>query len=233
MTGTITRTFQFNNINRVSFSALGAIRLIQGEEESVLVEGSEEALEHVKINQENGTIQIRLYTWYDFVFIPRPAIYTIQVKNLEAFSISGSAELDCESIVSEEKAFEISTSGSGRIRINALKSLDLNVSSSGSGNYDIRLIETNKLRASISGSGNYRFAGIAKAVHLHISGSGEIEAADLASKTSEVHINGSGRITTQVSDQLDVHINGSGEIIYSGDPQINHSISGSGKVRRR
>ena len=233
MADTISRTFQFTNINRVSFSALGTIRLIQGDEESVLVEGSEEALEHVKISQENGTILVRLYTWYDFLFIPRSAAYTIRVKNLESFTISGSAEMDCDGIVADDSAFELNTSGSGRVRINELKSRDLNISSSGSGNYDIRLVETNHLKAAISGSGNYRLAGSAETVSLHISGSGEIEAADLASKTSEVHISGSGRITTQVSDQLDVHISGAGDVIYTGDPKVNHSISGSGKVRRR
>jgi hypothetical protein len=233
MTSTISRTFQFTNINRISFSALGNIRLIQCEEESVVVEGSEEALDHIKISQESDTIQIRLYTWYDFLFIPRPAVYTIRVKNLEAFSIAGSAEMDCESIDACGKPFDLSTSGSGRIRIDALKAQDLNISSSGSGNYDIRSVETTKLKAGISGSGNFRFAGTAESIGLNISGSGEIDAADLAVKKTAVHISGAGRITTQVSDQLDVHISGSGEVIYVGDPQVTHSISGSGKVRRR
>jgi hypothetical protein len=207
--------------------------LIQGEEESVLVEGSEEALEHVKISQENEVIQIRLYTWYDFLFIPRPAVYTIRVKNLEALSIAGSAEMDCESIDAGNKPLDLSTSGSGRIRINAVKAQDLNISSSGSGNFDIRAIETGKLKAGISGSGNLHFAGTAETLGLNISGSGEIDAADLAVKTSAVHISGSGKIATQVSDQLDVHISGAGEVIYLGEPEVNQSISGSGKVRRR
>jgi hypothetical protein len=233
MTSPVSRTFQFNNVNRINFSALGNIRLIQGEEESVLVEGSEEALEHVKISQENEVIQIRLYTWYDFLFIPRPAVYTIHVKKLEAVSIAGSAEMDCESIDAGNRPLDLSTSGSGRIRINALKSLDLDISSSGSGNYDIRDIETSKLKARISGSGNFHFAGTAESLGLNISGSGEVEAADLAVNTTTIHISGSGKITTQVSSQLDVDISGSGEVIYIGEPQVNQSISGSGKVRRR
>jgi hypothetical protein len=232
MANTISRNFNFNGINHVAFSAVGTIHFIQSEEESLLVEGSEEALEHVKISQEADTLQVRLYTWYDFLFIPRPAVYTIRVKDLASFSISGSAEMDCESLNVGEHPLKISTSGSGRIRINALKCGSLHVSSSGSGYCDLKSVETQDLSASISGSGNYQLAGSAVGTQYSISGSGEIKTADLTSKSTNIHISGAGKITTRVSDQLDVHISGSGEVIYFGEPKINQSISGSGKVHR-
>jgi hypothetical protein len=232
MANTISRTFNFNGFNHIAFSALGTVHLIQGDEETVIVEGNEEALEHVKISQEGDTLQVRLYTWYDFLFIPRPAVYTIRVKNLASFAISGSAEMECESLDTADKPFKISTSGSGRIRLNSLKCRDLNISSSGSGYCDLKAVETHELAASISGSGNYQMAGTASAVKFSISGSGEIKTAELATKTSSIHISGAGKIVTKVSDQLDVHISGSGEVIYFGEPQINQSISGSGKIHR-
>lgn len=233
MSDIISRTFQMTNIKRVNFSALGTIRLVQGDEEIIIVEGTEEALEHVKISQEDDTALIKLYTWYDFLFIPRPAVYTIKVKHLESFNISGSAEMDCESMAAGESDFSLTTSGSGQIRMNTLQARNLTISSSGSGNYAIHAIETKQVKAGISGSGNFSFDGAAASLSLHISGSGDINAAGLAVETADAHISGAGKIAVQVSQRLDVHISGSGEVIYSGSPQVTQSISGSGKIRQR
>lgn len=227
------KTYQLQEIRRVHFAALGNVRLIQDDQEFVLVEGSEEALEHVKVNLEAGELSIQLYTWYDFLFLPRPASYTIHVKSIEKFSIAGSAEMDCDALDLPEKDLDLSISGSARMRVGRLNCRELHISSSGSGKYIIQAVTANQVKAEISGSGDYRLEGQCHDLALRISGSGGIEAADLACAASEVHISGSGRITTNPSEKLEVHISGSGEVIYSGDPQVNHHISGSGKVWRR
>jgi len=229
----ISRKFQFNNVNRIHFAALGTVQLIQCDEESGQVDGTEEALEHVKVSQENGVINIRLYTWYDFLFIPHSAVYTIKVKNIEAFSISGSAEMKSDQLYSNPLPLELTISGSARISIKDLKCQSLKASSSGSGRYALNSIQTESIKTSISGSGNYQFGGQVKSLNVSISGSGDVDAIGLSTLNASIHITGSGKVTTQVSDQLDVHISGSGEVSYSGEPTVNQSISGSGKIHRR
>jgi len=230
MPDTETRSFNVQNIDHVHFSALGNVRLIQGEEESLVAEGSPEALEHIKVEQEGSHLHIRLYTWYDFLFFPRPASYTLKVKNLEGFSISGSAEVDCEKI--EAQRLSLGISGSGRYRIHEINAPTLEVSSSGSGNYDLAQVTATEVTAGLSGSGNYRLAGTAVRLTIRISGSGEVEAGQLAVKREDIHISGAARVVAQVSDELEVHISGSGDIVYQGSPQIRQSISGSGSIRK-
>jgi hypothetical protein len=230
MSDTVSRSFTIQNVDHVHFSALGNVRLIQGEEESLLAEGSSEALEHIKVEQEGSHLHIRLYTWYDFMFIPRPASYTLKVKNLDGFSISGSAEVDCDKIQSQK--LELSISGSGRYRIREINAPILEVSSSGSGNYDLAQVTANEVSAGFSGSGNYRLAGTADRLNVRISGSGEVDSGQLAVRREDIHISGAARVVAQVSDELEIHISGSGEIVYQGSPQIRQSISGNGTIRK-
>ncbi len=230
MSDTQSRSFNFQNIDTVHFGALGTIRIIQGEEESLLVEGSAEALDHSKVEPEGSHLNIRLYTWYDFLFLPRPATYTLKVKHLNHFSISGSAEMSSEVITGPNLVLEIS--GSGKVSIDEVDAMVVEVSSSGSGNFDLGGLNAQEVKASLSGSGNYRFSGSADRLVIRISGSGEVEGSLLDVRREEVHISGAAKVTSLVSEDLDVHISGSGEILYRGEPQIRQSISGSGSVRK-
>jgi hypothetical protein len=227
------KSFPLSGISQINFSALGDITLIQCEEEVLIVQGSEAALEHVKVSQESDTIFIRLYTWYDFLFIPLPAKYIIKVKTLNSFTIAGSAKMNCASIEAEGKQLDFSISGSGQVEISSVHCANLSISSSGSGQYELPSVQAQSLRGSISGSGNYHMGGSCEEVSLRISGAGEIIAPELQVKTAEIHISGSGKVSLDVALKLDVSISGSGEINYKGDPQITQHISGSGQVRRR
>ena len=230
MPATSSRTFVFQNADRVHFSALGDVRIIQGEEESLQAEGSAEALEHIKVEQEGRDLHIRLYTWYDFLFRPRPANFILKMKKLERFDISGSAEMSAEKISAEH--LELGISGSARIRVGEVTAASVEASSSGSGHFDLAQINTGEIKTALSGSGSFRLDGKAEKLTVRISGSGEVEAGQLAVQKAEIHISGAARIVSQVSDDLDVHVSGSGEILYQGTPQIRQAISGSGSIRK-
>jgi hypothetical protein len=233
MSATNSRTYPLSGCKHIHFSALGNITLIQigpDESESVLAEGTPEALEHIKVEPEGINLHIRLYTWYDFLFLPHSASFTIRLREIESFNISGSAELDCAQLTSPE--LELGISGSGHCRVKALSSPRLVCSSSGSGDFEIGAMETVEVSAGLSGSGRCRFTGSADRLTIRVSGSGDIDASQLAVRQEEIHISGSAHVVTQVSESLDVHISGAGEILYKGSPQITQSISGSATIRK-
>lgn len=233
MTADTTRSFPFNGCKHIHFSALGNIKLIQvgpEENETVFVEGTPEALEHIKFEIEGSTLNIRLYTWYDFLFLPHTATYSIQTRDIESFSISGSAELDCDQISSP--ALELGISGSGHFRVKTIKASRLACSSSGSGDFKVDSLESEEVSAGLSGSGRCQFSGTADRLKIRVSGSGSIDAAGLAVRQADIHISGSAHVTCQVSERLDVNVSGAGEILYQGSPQINQSISGSASIRK-
>jgi Putative auto-transporter adhesin, head GIN domain len=94
-------------------------------------------------------------------------------------------------------------------------------------------IDTAAIKIVISGAGDAKISGKAQSQDITISGAGDYEAPQLASKTTRVTINGAGNAVVEVSDALDVRISGAGDVAYIGDPKVAQSISGTGKVHKR
>ncbi|MEE8331486.1 MAG: DUF2807 domain-containing protein, partial [Acidimicrobiia bacterium] len=85
----------------------------------------------------------------------------------------------------------------------------------------------------ISGSADIELVGAAESLSIVISGSGDIDASDLVTKTGSVRISGSGDILVNATDELDITISGSGKVEYIGSPIVNQTISGTGSVSQR
>ena len=86
------------------------------------------------------------------------------------------------------------------------------------------------LTVGISGSGNIDLEVEAKNLNSGISGSGDIRAFNLACRTADINIPGSGDCEVFVSEFLKVRISGSGDVFFKGNPDLDVSISGSGNV---
>lgn len=89
----------------------------------------------------------------------------------------------------------------------------------------------NNVNMAIAGSGAMSISGSADNIKVEISGSGDIDVANLKSSNCEVAIAGSGDCKVNVNGDLDVSIAGSGSVRYKGSPSVSSSIAGSGSVR--
>ena len=127
----------------------------------------------------------------------------------------------------------LEVSGSGTITGgNMIKADSLDLKLSGSGSMDLNL-KAKTLRTAIPGSGTILLRGVADEQSADISGSGKIAGYELATKHSEITINGSGVVEANVSDEIVTRISGSGTVYYQGHPEkITEDISGSGVVRK-
>jgi len=65
---------------------------------------------------------------------------------------------------------------------------------------------------------------------IDISGSGNVDLANVPAQVATTRTSGSGDVKVNLSKSLDVHISGSGSVYYHGNPMISTHISGSGKV---
>jgi hypothetical protein len=64
-----------------------------------------------------------------------------------------------------------------------------------------------------------------------LSGSGNIDAADVMSQAVKASVAGSGTIKIWVNGSLDADVEGSGDVYYKGTPSsIHKSVTGSGSV---
>lgn len=201
---------QFNGVN---LGMPANIYLTQGNTSSVVIEASDETLEHIETTVKNGVLTIKQdddWKWWKNWNSRNVKIY-ITNPTFETVSVSGSGNVQGENTL-QSKSMYIGISGSGKV------------------NLDIKTID---LDSKISGSGNMDLGGTARNINLQISGSGNLDAENLASENCQVRISGSGNCRVQVDNSLESRVSGSGNVYYKGNPEklSNHS-SGSGSIKK-
>ena len=239
------------NFTKISFGFPGKLYLKQGSPQKVELEGSDDVLEEVQTEVDNGRLKIgKEGKWFNWDNDDKITVY-ITVPNIEAVAVSGSGDIIGQSrIRTNDLDLNVSGSGSLSLEAEARGDVDANVSGSGdlsfkghcasfesdvSGSGKVVLDATIDDMADfgISGSGKIEARGTADEVKTNISGSGKVLAADLRTNRCEVRISGSGDVEIEVANELDANISGSGSVSYRGNPKrINSHASGSGKVRK-
>ena len=204
----ITETRNISNFDRVDLGGSGEVIIIQSGEESLTVETDDNVMEFVMTEVRGGALELGFDSTRISTISPTRLTFTLHVDDLKGLNISGSGDIEAESI--ETDNLDVSVSGSGDVQIDSLTA--------------------NIVEAKISGSGEVGLAGEAARQEIDISGSGKYRAQDLRSETLRVEIGGSGNATVWVTESLDAHISGSGSVNYYGSPTVNTSESGSGTI---
>jgi hypothetical protein len=195
----------------VSLSIPGKMELVQGDTESLSIEGAAEDLAKVETVVEDHVLHIRMQKEYRSNWSWNPKFrMTLHARTIESIRISGSGDIDAKSL--KGNAVKLAISGSGDIRIPSF--------------------EVDSAAISISGSGDIQLGGRAGSVNSSISGSGDLKAAKLEARNVSVSIAGAGDVSVWAREALQVRIAGSGDVRYYGDPSVEKRIAGSGSVRR-
>jgi len=220
--------------DRIAFSISGDLNIVQGDNESVVIETDEDVLKHIETIVKGGTLYIRfekgLNFWKKFKHFRGPINIYVEMKDLSGLDISGSGDVEAAGIKTDK--LDASISGSGNITVEGLTAQSLDFSISGSGNITIKDMDTKQMDMTIAGSGSARMEGKADHQDIQVSGSGNYNGSKLKGTIVDVSVGGSGSSKVYAVDQLNVSISGSGSVRYNGDPRISKSISGSGSVHK-
>lgn len=178
---------------------------------SVRAEGPADELDRLRIEVEDGDLQIeRRRKWKMYQGSRgRPVTVYVTMPTIANAAIGGSGDIRIDQIRGE--AFEAAIGGSGDI--------------------DISRMEVGKASFSVAGSGSIRAAGSAGKSDISIAGSGDVRLEGLKARNASVSIAGSGGVHAYASDTADVSIIGSGDVAISGSAKCNVSKMGSGSVR--
>ena len=200
-----------SGFNAINFSTLGKINLMQGDQESLNISGPDNVVPEIITEVNNGNLVIRTKENIDINPLgnDNPLTFTIVVKDLTSFKISGAGDVQMEALTTPELTIEMS--GAGKIVQNQ--------------------VSTENLDLSISGLGGIDVSGQATQARIDISGAGSVNAPDLQTQTANVTISGLGGATLWVTDQLTGNISGAGSVSYYGDPQTKTSSTGAGSFK--
>lgn len=203
----VSETRSLKSIDRVELAAPGELRLVQGEQEELVLSAEENILPHLITHVQGSTL--RIYTEENYHLLPsRKVTYLLKVKNISSLSVSSSGSISADKLNSQKLALSISSSGD--IRIDSLTASDLTVR--------------------ISSSGNLALTGQVVSQDIRISSSGSYLADGLQSQSAYVNISSSGNARIWVTTDLAVQLSSSGNVEYYGNPKVASKTSSSGRV---
>lgn len=210
-------TRNVSGFNQVAMSGSYDMKIIQGTEERLILEGDPEVLSNIETEVEGKLLRIKRKKnkWGDEGWDSgwnnnKRVTITLYCREMEAISLSGSGDIDASSGLRSDK-LALSTAGSGDIKAK---------------------LQVKRLNVSIAGSGEMELTGEADEMNISAAGSGDIRALDLRTKECSISSAGSSDSAVNVSDKLAVSISGSGDVRYKGRPRLDKlSVSGSGSVR--
>jgi hypothetical protein len=173
--------------------------------------GSEKALDAMKVEVKDGRLQIST--------VPR-----------RGFSLgwhSGPVSL----VVTVPMLDSARIAGSGGINVDKVSVASFRGEIAGSGDLKFASVDAGDVRLSIAGSGGVHAAGKAKSVKYEIAGSGDIDAVSLKAETADISIAGSGNIKGHATANASIEMMGSGDIALTGGAKCTISKHGSGDIR--
>ena len=182
------------------------VRLAQGEQRSVEVEGQANLIGLVTSEVKNGILILATSKCYR---TDKPFIVHVTMPKVSSLHVSGSGEIR----------------GVGTFNMDQLE-----VGVMGSGDVDVEC-QASQVTMNVSGSGDVRVKGRANSCVATVTGSGDVKAGDLITEWAEATVTGSGDVSVHASNALKATVTGSGSVKYSGSPsQVDKNVTGSGEV---
>jgi hypothetical protein len=186
----------------ISGSAL--IRLVQGSDDSVFIEGDDEAQRAVSFDLEGGTLRVNPSGAWKF-WRSRQQQIVVTARDLKRIEISGSAEVVAPESL-KLRQLQVRISGAGTVRLDKLKAerLDFNVSGKGTG----------------------LISGAVEDLVVRISGRGTYLGENLACQVADITVSGAGDLKVWAVKDLTASVSGFATIDFWGSAAVHRTSSG-------
>ena len=188
----------------VVISGSATFKLVQGGEDSVFIEGDEDAQGAARLDVDDGVLRVRPSGAWKF-WRSKQLMITVTARELKRIEISGAAD-----VVAAEpltlKQFQVRISGAGSVRFDRIKA--------------------DKLEVSISGVGSARVAGSADTLQVRISGRGNYLGENLASKWATLSVSGAGDVKVWATKELTASVSGVASVDFWGSATVKRNNSG-------
>ena len=192
--------------DEVNLMGSDIVRIEEGEDFSIALEGDDEAKERMRFIVDGGTLSVlrdRSEDWGD----GGRATVTVTMPAPRRLVLAGSGKLYSAALASEA---EIAIAGSGKLETHGI---------------DVEVLEV-----SIAGSGSYRASGRAGTLDLNIAGSGDAKLKHLHVDRANVSIAGSGDASFASDGKVDACLMGSGNVTVRGAATCKVKGFGSGSL---
>ncbi len=205
----VTEVRQLVEFTKIDMDGGAKVSLVQGDEHSIIVEGSRRVVDQVVTEVKDGVLEIHYRDRKLFENWAEKLTLTITFNDLSEFILDGGAELKADNLNLESLSIVIN--GGASVKMNDL------------------LVST--LSMSLSGGGDIHVSGVAENQTINVSGGTNYQAEDLKSANVRVDIAGAANVVVWATETLNLDLAGAYSVSYWGSPQIKQSIGGIGQVK--
>jgi hypothetical protein len=214
--GYITETREVSGFDRVILREFGTLNIVQGEEESLIIETHPDLMPKILSEVRDGKLILGikggiLDKFTDFLSTSISGYritFNLTVKELRGLTVSGAASVNQGETETDHIAYRLS----------------------GAGSVNVEQLSADSVQVNLSGSGKIELQGKAEEQRVVISGAGGYVAKKLETTRTVVKLSGAGKGIVWATDELEVKISGIGSVDYYGEPEMNVNISGLGNV---
>jgi hypothetical protein len=212
--GAAERTYSITDFDRVQVDGPYRVTLTVGRSTSARAEGSAQALDHVSVDVQGGTLRVRRNrsAWGSYPTAGAgPVTVALTTRDLRSAAVVGSGSLD----------------------IDRTKGLRVDLSVSGSGRLNVASVDADNLVVGLLGGGRITLAGRAKQLRATVQGSGDLAASRLTSDDAQIASDTAGNVAVAVTRTAKVTATGAGDVEILGSPTCTVQAKGSGQVTCR
>ena len=200
-----------SSFKNVDVSGAAKVMISQGDKPSVKVEGDENLLQYIEVEQEGDKIRIKERPGSNLQPSNEIRVY-VTAPVFNEIDASGASDIIGQTKISNSEEMRMHMSGAGDIKME---------------------IDAPRLTFRMSGAGSIYIKGQTKEVDLEMSGAGSAHFYDLLSENTRVNLSGVGSAEVYASVKLDATVNGVGSIDYKGNaPDVNQHVNGVGSIHK-
>lgn len=200
-----------SSFDRVEVEGAIDVYLMQGEMKPVEIEGDDNLLSYVELEQTGDRLVIKNRSGFNLDPSGDLKVY-LTVPAYESIEVSGACNIYSQAKITNNKNIKLGVSGAGDIKLD---------------------IDAPRIEITSSGAGKVNLKGETKDFSLDLSGASSVHCYDLLAENTKVEISGAGNAEVYASVKLDAEVSGAGTIKYKGNAKdVSQHVSGAGSVSK-
>lgn len=233
----IAKSYEINDVTEVVASGGCQMDIVQGDSDSLRIEGKPESLARIKVDQTGHKLTLgiknfnggfNLFRWFeghDDEFH-----YFLQLKNLTQLDLAGACNARIGNWTGKNMA--VYASGASRTDFKTLTLENFLIEQSGASNSSFQQIAVAHLSFNLSGAANADVKNAGKGNYLKVEASGASNYRGKPLQVNEAELNASGasNIDVNVTETLNAEASGASNIHYLGQPKLQSKASGASNI---
>jgi len=235
----VAKAYDIKDVSEVVVSGGGRVQIVQGQTETLRVEGSQEVMDRVRVDLSGGKLDLSVkhtagkgFNLLD-LFKQRndDVLYVLQLKKLNYLGLSGASRATIGDWVGGD--MKVNVSGAGEVNFSNLQVNELFLQLTGASNSKVQALTATKAKFELSGAANMdvKAAGKLNKLIVNASGASNYRGKLLQAVQADVEASGASSIDLWVTEALRVVASGASNVRYIGKPRLDSNASGASHIK--